>query len=333
MLAGTQCGGSPCQKAGESRSEADEMPGYFPADSMAVQVMSNRAVGLTYGQRALVIGAVHPQLAVGTIEQTAHRQTPYNRLMLTARLFETVFLGTTAEADRALEYTRRKHATVNGALPEPAGPHYPAGTRYSASDPHLMYMTMAFTFDSVHHMQNLLVRRLSPDESERLWQDFLRWGELFGMPRAAAPASYPEFRASFDTYLGSDRLFLTDEARIVGSYLAGAKRGDYDVPAPVRPLFRTLDLVVKGSLPPHVRTMYGFRWTPAHQAAFRAAVQGARTLYLQPPRFVPRPLDAVLRGSNKGPFKVVAHTERRQLQHGRYSMPEAIAAREARAAR
>jgi uncharacterized protein (DUF2236 family) len=304
------------------------MPGYFAADSMAVQVMSNRAVGLTYGQRALVIGAAHPQLAVGTIESTAHRETPYNRLMLTARLFETVFLGNRDEADRALQFTRRRHASVAGTLPEDAGAHYPAGTPYRASDPHLMYMTMAFTFDSVHRMQNLLVRRLAAEESERLWQDFLRWAELFGMPRSAAPATYRRFRTSFDEYLASDRLHLTDQARIVGSYLAGAKRGDYDVPMPLRPLFRTIDLVVKGSLPPRIRQMYGFRWTPAHHTAFLAAVRGTRTLYLQPPSFVPRPLDPVLRGSNKGPFRIVAHTERRQLERGRHSMPEALAARE-----
>jgi uncharacterized protein (DUF2236 family) len=309
-----------------ARSEEGAVPGYFPADSMAVQVMSNRAVGLTYGQRALVIGAAHPQLAVGTIEQTAHHETPYNRLMLTARLFEAVFLGSRDEADRALEFTRRKHRSVVGTLPHDAGP-YPAGTPYSADDPHLMYMTMALTFDSAHHMQNLLVRRLSPQESERLWQDFVRWAELFGMPRAAAPATYREFRADFAAYLASDRLFLTPEAHLVGSYLAGAKRGDYDVPAPLRPLFRTIDLVVKGSLPPRVRALYGFRWTLAHEGAFRAAVQGTRALYLQPPRFVPRPLDPVLRGSNQGPFKIVAHTERRQLRRGRYSMPEALAAR------
>ena len=43
------------------------MSGYFAADSMAVRVMSTRAVGLTYGKRALVIGAVHPRLFVGTV--------------------------------------------------------------------------------------------------------------------------------------------------------------------------------------------------------------------------------------------------------------------------
>jgi uncharacterized protein (DUF2236 family) len=299
------------------------MPGYFADDSMAVQVMSNRAVGLTYGQRALVIGAVHPRLYVGTVEHTQHRDTPYNRLMLTARLFEAVFLGSKEEADRALEFTRRKHETVTGVLPAAAGPHYPAGTPYSANDPHLMYMTMAFAFDSAQYMQNLLVRTLSADENERLWQDFVRWAELFGMPRDAAPASYPEFRADFDGYLASELPYLTDEARLVGSYLAGVKRADYDVPPPLRPLFRTLDLLVKGSLPGRVRGLYGFRWTPAHEAAFRAAVQGSRALYVRPPRFLPHPLRPVLHGSNRGAFKIVADTERRQLRRGRYSMPEA----------
>lgn len=303
------------------------MPGYFASDSMAVQVMSNRAVGLSYGQRALVIGAVHPRLYVGTVQHTEHRETPYNRLMLTARLFEAVFLGSKDEADRALDFTRRKHAKVVGTMPAPAGPRYPAGTPYSANDPHLMYMTMAFTFDSVAHMQNLLVRRLSPDEHEQLWQDFVRWAELFGMPRSAAPATYPEFRASFDAFLASDEPFLTDEARIVGSYLAGAKRGDYDMSPPLRPLFRVLELLVKGSLPVKVREMYSFRWTPAHQAAFVTAVRGARTLYVQPPRFAPRPLEPILRGSNRDAFKIIAKRERRQLKRGRLSMPEVAAAR------
>jgi uncharacterized protein (DUF2236 family) len=151
---------------------------------------------------------------------------------------------------------------------------------------------------------------------------------LFGMPRSAAPGSYREFRAEFDDYLASDLPHLTDEAHTVGSYLAGAKRGDYDTPPPLRPLFRTIDLVVKGSLPRRIRQMYGFSWTPAQRVAFRTAVQATRALYFEPPRFVPRPLDPVLRGSNLGPFKIVAATERRQLRRGRYSMPETLTGRD-----
>jgi uncharacterized protein (DUF2236 family) len=300
------------------------MTGYFAPDSMAVRVMSTRAVGLTYGKRALVIGAVHPRLFVGTVEHTTDRQRPYNRLVLTAKLFEAVFLGTTEEADRALAFTQRAHQTVSGALTEDAGPHYPAGTPYSALDPHLMFMTMAFAFDSVEVMHDLLVRRLTAAERESLYQDFVRWGELFGMPRSAAPASHAVFRASFDAYLDSGKPYLTDQARVVGSYLAGVKRADYAMPPPLRPLFGTLDLIVMGSLPASVRRLYGFRWSPAHEAAFRGAVRSARLMHMRPPRLVPRPLDPILHGPNYPLFKVIAEAEKRHLKRGRLSMPEAM---------
>jgi len=42
--------------------DAGGVPGYFAPDSVAVRVMSNRAVGLTYGQRALFVGALNPRL-------------------------------------------------------------------------------------------------------------------------------------------------------------------------------------------------------------------------------------------------------------------------------
>ncbi|MGN6606841.1 MAG: oxygenase MpaB family protein [Jatrophihabitans sp.] len=300
------------------------MPGYFADDAMAVRVMGSRAVGLTYGQRALVIGAAHPRLFVGTVENTAHRDTPYNRLARTARLFEAVFLGTKEEADRALEFTRRRHARVTGVMAEAAGP-YAAGTPYSATDPHLMFMTMAFAFDSVDVLQRLLIRPLTPGEQEALYQDFVTWAELFGMPRDAAPPDYPTFRRSFDGWLASGEPHLTEHARVVGSYLVGAKRGDYDDPLPLRPLFRSIDLVVRGSLPASIRRLYGFRWTPVHEAAYRTALQTVRVAHVEPPHFVPRPLDPVLHGVNAPLFKILAGRERQQLRRGRRSMPEAAA--------
>lgn len=154
--------------------------GYFSDDSMIRRVMRKRAVGLTYGLRALVIGAVNPLLYVGTAESTQHRDTPYTRLALTGNLFEAVFFGTREEADRALEFTGKKHAQVKGRLPEDAGARHPAGSAYSAYDPHLSFMTMAFTFESAEVMYDLLVRRLSDTEREDLYQDYVRWGSCSG---------------------------------------------------------------------------------------------------------------------------------------------------------
>lgn len=293
--------------------------GYFADSSMARRVMRKRAVGLTYGQRALVIGAVHPLLYVGTAENTEHRMTPYTRLALTGHLFEAVFLGTRAEADRALAFTRKKHAKVVGALPEDAGAHHPAGTGYSALDPRLMYMTMAFTFDSAEVMHDLLVRELTGPEREGLYQDYVRWAELFGMPRAAAPPDYPAFRRSFDDYLASDELFLTDEARLVGSYLAG-QQVPYRQKMPLHQVTSAFYLLVQGSLPPRIRAMYGMRWGRAEELAYRTLAQGIRTAHIAPP-LVPRVLRGTLAGPSAPVYKLVSERERNLARTGRPSMP------------
>lgn len=306
----------------------DLVSGYFAEDSMAVQVMGNRAVGLTYGQRALVIGATCPPLFIGTMSHTSRSDLPYTRLTRTARLFEVVFLGDKEEADRALAYTAKRHATVTGELTTAAGPHFPHGTPYSATDPHLMYLTMAFAFDSALAMQELLVRRLSHAEREALYADFVRWAELFGMPRQAAPATYDTFRADTNAYYASDRLWLTDQARAVGSYLVGARRGDYTPPPPLRPLFASMRLVVLGSLPQQIREVYGLEWTPAQRLAFEAVRHSTRAAYRRPPaplRGLPDPTAGLKRGSNQWLLAGVARAERWHLSQGRHSMPDVAA--------
>lgn len=294
-------------------------PGYFSERSMARRVMGKRAVGLTYGQRALVIGAVHPLLYVGTAENTEHRMTPYTRLALTGKLFEAVFLGSKQEADRALAFTTKKHANVTGALPEDAGARHPAGTGYSALDPHLMFMTMAFTFDSAEAMYDLLVRTMTDGEREGLYHDYVRWAELFGMPVDAAPATYAGFRRYFDAYLASDELFLTDEARLVGSYLAGEKVA-YRQAAPMHQLTSAFYLLVRGSLPPRIRELYGMDWGAADQLGYRALATGIRAAHIRPP-LVPPVLRGTLAGPSAPAYTLVSRREHELARTGRPSMP------------
>ncbi|MFD4325001.1 oxygenase MpaB family protein [Nocardioides sp. NPDC058538] len=102
------------------------MPGYFAADSMVVRAIRQRVVGLSWGQRALVIGGLHPRLFVGTAQHTVHRATPYTRLALTARLMEAVFLGTEEEADRALAFHGEAARARRG---DDGGPRRPRASR------------------------------------------------------------------------------------------------------------------------------------------------------------------------------------------------------------
>jgi uncharacterized protein (DUF2236 family) len=280
--------------------------GYFPrATSMLRRVHEERAVGLFYGQRALCIGALAPLNYVGTAEHTANKTTPFKRLAHTGKWFEAVMLGSRAESDRVLAAVHKMHTRVHGTLPEDAGPH-PAGTPYDALDAELMLWTVAVTMDSAECFYDLLVRRLRDDEREALWLDYIRFGELFGMPRDAAPPTYAEFREYYDGFLASDRVWLTDEARYTGHAVA------FEIPmaAPAQPFKRVHDVIMLGSLPPRVRRIYGLRWTPAHAAAFKVAVRALRTAR----RAMPEP---VLRGRNAVFFDGVARTEAQRIARGR----------------
>jgi len=293
------------------------MSGYFSKNAMAYRALNQRAVSLTYGQRALTIGATHSLLAQGTAQSTSHRETPYTRLALTARLFEAVFLGSKEEADRALAFTAKRHSTVKGTIDEYGGPAHPAGKRYDASDPHGTWWTVAFTLDSVEWQYDHLVRRMRDRDREALFEDFVAWGELFGMPRSAAPRDYAEWRQQYDGYLASDEPYLTPELKQLGRYISG-----YDVPnqppLPTRPLFSTIHLLTVGSLPPKVRLMFDMDWSLLDEARYQATCRSSRLAHGRLPLFAASPL---MRGRSQEFYKVVARGEQSVIRRGGTSMP------------
>lgn len=274
---------------------------YFPPGrSMARRVHGERSVGLLYGQRALLIGALEPLTYTGTMLETRSGDRPFERLARTAKVQETVFLGTRAEADEVLSRVHRLHETIAGELPEPAGPH-PAGTPYSAFDPELMLWTLAVIADSGREMYETLVRPLDPDERERLWQDYVRFGELFGLPRSEVPASHAEFKAWFDDKLAAPDLGATPHGLAMAPLVAFRQ----PVPLPARGNLPVQNHLIKGTLPPRVREIFGIRWSRAHGSSFRAlAAASRRTRGALPHR--------MRRGRNDVFFDVVTKAERRR---------------------
>jgi len=280
--------------------------GYFPAgQSVLRRVHEQRAVGLLYGQRALGIGALAPLNFIGTRRHTRAIGTPFQRLARTGVWFETIYFGSRAEADKVLAAVRRMHEKVEGTIPEDAGP-VAAGTPYSAMDPELMLWTMAVMADSAEVFYELFVRRLSTTEKEALWADWVRFAELFGMPREAAPATYREFRAWYAERLAGDAVHLTEEARHTGHAVM------FQIPTPLsrKPAMEVQNLVMLATLPPRVRELYGLRYTPAHAVAFHAAVAALRPLL----RVTPAP---IRRGRNTATFDLVARSEQALVLRGR----------------
>jgi uncharacterized protein (DUF2236 family) len=271
-----------------------------PGCSVARRVHGERSVGLLYGQRALLIGALEPLTYTGTMLSTRSADRPFERLARTAKIQETVFLGSREEADEALAKVRRVHETIKGTLPAAAGAHA-AGTPYSALDPKLMLWTLAVIADSGREMYETLVRPLSDAEREDLWQDYVRFGELFDLPRSEVPGSYREFKAWWEERLASPDLHATEHALEMAPLVALRQ----PVPAAARGNLVVQNHIIKGTLPPRVREIFGIRWSAVHERSFRAIAASHRRAR----RFFPHP---VRRGRNDVFFDVVTQAERRR---------------------
>jgi uncharacterized protein (DUF2236 family) len=267
---------------------------------MARRVHGERSVGLLYGQRALLIGALEPLTYTGTMLSTRAGDHPFTRLARTAKIQETVFLGTRAEADRALAAVHRLHERVKGELPEAAGAHA-AGSAYSAFDPELMLWTLAVIADSGRSMYETTVRPLGAGEREAPWRDYVRFGELFGLPRAAVPATYREFAAWWREKLASPELHATDHALEMAPLVAF----EQPVPRSARGNLAVQNLIVKGTLPPRVREIFAIPWSAAHEAAFQTAAAAHRRARRAFPR-------RMRRGRNDYFFDLVTATEKRR---------------------
>jgi len=284
----------------EAVTEAEQEHYFPPGRSLARRVHGDRAVGLLYGQRALLIGALEPLTYTGTMLSTHSGDRPFERLARTAKIQETVFLGTRAEADEALARVRRVHERIEGALPEAAGVH-PAGTPYSAFDPELMLWTLAVIADSGREMYETMVRPLSPSEREELWGDYARFGELFGLPRSEVPGSHREFEEWWSAKLGAPELQATEHALQMAPLVAFRQ----PVPPAARGNLAVQNHVIKGTLPPRVRGIFGIRWSSAHERSFRAIAAAHRRAR----RIFPRQMR---RGRNDVFFDVVTRGEERR---------------------
>jgi uncharacterized protein (DUF2236 family) len=291
---------------------SDETHYFPPGSSIARRVHGERSVGLLYGQRALLIGALEPLTYTGTMLSSTSGDHPFTRLARTAKIQETVFLGTREEADKALGAVRRLHERIEGTLPEAAGAHA-AGTPYSAFDPELMLWTLAVIADSGRAMYETMARPLSAAELEALWQDYVRFGELFGLPRGEVPGSHREFRAWFDGRIASPDLHATAHALEMAPLVAFRQ----PVPAVARGNLAVQNLIVKGTLPPRVREVFGIGWSRAQESAFRSVTAAHRRARHALPR-------NLRRGRNDVFFDAVTKGERQRGGTPTPKLPAAI---------
>ena len=261
--------------------------GYFPrGESVLRAVHEERIVGMLYGQRALLVQAMHPVAFEGLIGETQGLDAPFRRLVRTAKTMERIYFGTREQADRVAAAVERMHGRVPAA----------------GIQEHLLWILVALA-DSALAVHQRFVGRLGAEDRERFWQDYLVLGDLFGVDRAVAPADYAGFRAYLRERLASDDLHVTDRARELATRVAF----DLPLPAARRPALGILNHAIVGTLPPRARREYGLAWGPVDEARLAAFTAASRTGAVVLPR-------AWWTGSCARDYDLVARGEERRLR-------------------
>ena len=237
--------------------------GLFGPRSVTWRINREQAL-LLGGGRALLLQLAHPLVAAGVSDHSDFRADPLKRLRRTLDATLAMVFGTAEEATRSAEGIRAVHARVNGTLRSGAGP-YEAGTPYRAEDPALLAWVNATLFETSITTYELLFERLNDDELARYYAESGTIARLLGVAPDGLPGTFGSWRSWWDTQISGDSVAVSNDGReLAGAVLAPRVRF---IP---RPAFAPLSLLTVGLLPAAVRDAYGYRWTAAHERAFRA---------------------------------------------------------------
>jgi uncharacterized protein (DUF2236 family) len=251
-------------------ARADEVDGFFAADSMVRRLHRERLV-LFSGVRALLMQACDPVAVVGFQRHSVIYDDPQARLLRTDERMSRIYFGTPDEAEETGRIVQAMHRRVRGKTPAKYGP-VAKGTRYDASDPELGLWVLASLADSALVYYERVFGDLTQSERERYWSEYRQVGELLGLPPDSMPATHKGLRQYIDGRLADGSLWISDERRepavrmVLEPPFSGWQR------AAVMPVTETVKLISTGLLPAEIRRLLGFSWDPAREALLRSAL-------------------------------------------------------------
>lgn len=279
------------------RSARDPREGVFGPESMLWRI-NREAIAFLGGGRAALLQLAHPYVAHG-VDQHSHTKT--DLLGRFVRTFDNVFQLVFGDLDTAMTSARRVHAyhgTVTGTIDEDVGP-FAKGHAYQANVlPALIWVEATLMHTSVQVFE-LVMRPMSDWEKDAYYEDWKKFGMLFGIPESAVPPDYRAFERYVDgMFDAGSALAVGRPARELASYLLKP-------PAPgLGPVMHWYTTMTAGLLPERIREAYGFSFGRAERAVFKASIEALRHAYPHLPsglRYLPAYNDALRRLGGKAP--------------------------------
>jgi len=215
------------------------------------------------GGAALLLQVAHPLVAAGVAEHSGFREEPIRRLYRTVRTMQDIIYEDAATALLAARQVKRVHARVRGTLTD-GTPKFPAGTPYRASDPALLLWVHATLLVTALTTYEQFLPPLDPDERVAFYEESKTVAGVLGLTPAHLPVDAQAFDAYFEDMVRGDVLAVTPTVRALADQVLHPPISWFP-----RVAGDALAVATAALLPPAVRDLYGLRWSPRRQFAWR----------------------------------------------------------------
>jgi uncharacterized protein (DUF2236 family) len=209
-----------------------------------------RAVLLQLAHPAVAAGVEHHSSFRGSLLASFRRTRSTIGAMLSLTFGDTEQMITTAAAINTIHDRVRGHVTDGGAR------------EYSAHDPDLQRWVHATLIESIPLTYELLIAPLTRHERDRYCAEAAIMEPLLGMPAAWLPRDWAQQETYMGEKLASGTIVVTDTSRALAQALLYPPHWYL-----AWPVFRPMQLLTIGLLPPCIRRAYGFKWDPRHERA------------------------------------------------------------------
>lgn len=227
-------------------------------DSVSWRVNREMIVVAGWG-RAILLQLAHPAVAAGVHDHSAFRGSlvaSFRRLRSTVGAMVSLTFGDTEQMIEAAAGINTIHDRVRGRT-------HGTGEPYSAHDPGLQQWVHATLLESIPLTYELLVGPLTPHERDRYCAEAAIMEPLLGMPAGWLPRDSAQLDAYMRGMLADGSLVVTGTSRALVRALLYPPRWWV-----AWPVFRAMQVLTIGSLPPSIRRAYGFEWRPRDARSF-----------------------------------------------------------------
>ena len=222
-------------------------PGYFGPQSMMWKI--NKEITVLFGgARALLMHAAHPLIAAGARQTSFYQRDPWQRLIRTLSLQNSVTFGTKQEADESAHRINKLHEVIKGK-------DSVSGGIYDALDhEQLLWVHACLQISSIYFYEKT-VKKLSVEEKDLYHQENMIAADLVLVNTKEMPQTHNELKDWVTTKSREkDYLIVTDVAEDVKDIIAGGP-----VPKHIKPIWPFIAFTAFQTLPQEFKDIYGIK--------------------------------------------------------------------------